>query len=185
MRARTSDETVSDEDAYRRYFGGDEHAAALLVERYGDSLTLYLNSYLRDLHESEDLMIEAFSRLFVKERPIRGEGHFKAYLYKTGRHLALRHLERGRLPLLHLDDLDFEPPGDVAADEGLFRDERHRQLYCAMRQLKEEYREALYLVYFEDMRYREAARVMGKTERQVTKLVHRGKLRLRELLDGG
>lgn len=73
---------VSDETAYRRYLDGEEKAADLLVERYGDALTLYINSYIRDIHEAEDLMIEAFSRIFVKERPISGEGSFKTY-HKT------------------------------------------------------------------------------------------------------
>lgn len=172
----------SDETAYRRYLGGDERGARVLVERYGDPLTFYINGYLRDVHESEDLMIEAFSRIFAKERPIREEGSFKAYLYKTGRNLALRHLQKRRLPFLRLDDLDFEPSGEVPPDERPFQDERHRELYAAMDKLNKDYREALYLVYFEDMRYREAAAVMGKSEQQVTKLVHRGKLRLRALL---
>ena len=33
---------VSDETAYRKYLAGDEAAAQLLVERYGDALTLYI-----------------------------------------------------------------------------------------------------------------------------------------------
>lgn len=83
---------ISDETAYRRYLDGEEQAAELLVERYGDALTLYVHGYIRDLHEAEDLMIEAFSQLFAKERPIGGEGSFRAYLYRTARNLAIRHL---------------------------------------------------------------------------------------------
>lgn len=61
---------ISDETAYRRYLDGEQKAADLLVEKYGDPLTLYINGYLKDIHEAEDLMIEAFSRIFAKERPI-------------------------------------------------------------------------------------------------------------------
>ena len=74
---------VSDETAYRKYLAGDEAAAQLLVERYGDALTLYINGLLGDIHEAEDLMIEAFAHIFARERPIQ-DGCFKAYLYKTG-----------------------------------------------------------------------------------------------------
>lgn len=52
---------ISDEIAYRRYLDGEEKAADTLVEKYGDALTLYINGYIKDIHESEDLMIEAFS----------------------------------------------------------------------------------------------------------------------------
>ena len=126
---------ISDETAYRRYLDGEEQAAELLVERYGDALTLYVHGYIRDLHEAEDLMIEAFSQLFAKERPIGGEGSFRAYLYRTARNLAIRHLRGRRLCLLRLDELDFEPPGDVLADTQLLRGERSRQLYAALETL--------------------------------------------------
>lgn len=126
---------ISDETAYRRYLDGEEQAAELLVERYGDALTLYVHGYIRDLHEAEDLMIEAFSQLFAKKRPIGGEGSFRAYLYRTARNLAIRHLRGRRLRLLRLDELDFEPPGDVLADTQLLRGERNRQLYAALETL--------------------------------------------------
>ena len=48
---------ISDETAYRRYLDGEQKAADLLVERYGDALTLYINGYIKDIHEAEDLMI--------------------------------------------------------------------------------------------------------------------------------
>lgn len=51
-----------------------------------------------------------------------------------------------------------------------------------MEKLKKEYQEALYLVYFEDMSYKEAGKVLGRSESQVTNLVHRGKKSLKEIL---
>ena len=174
---------ISDETAYRRYLDGEQNAADLLVEKYGDALTLYINGYLKDMHEAEDLMIEAFSQIFAKERPVTGAGAFKAYLYKTARNLALRHRKKHRLSFLRFDELDFEPQSDVPADTELCRSERSRQLYDALEKLKAEYREALYLVYFEDMSYRNAATVMNQSEGQITKLVYRGKQSLKAILE--
>lgn len=54
---------VSDETAYRKYLAGDEAAAQLLVERYGDALTLYINGVLGDIHEAEDLAISTRQRI--------------------------------------------------------------------------------------------------------------------------
>ena len=81
---------ISDEMAYREYLEGREESADILVDRYGDALTYYINGYIHDIHESEDLMIEAFARVFAKERPINGKGSFRAYLYKTARNLTIR-----------------------------------------------------------------------------------------------
>ena len=52
-----------------------------------------------------------------------------------------------------------------------------------MARLKPDYREALYLIYFEQMSYRAAAQVLGKNEAQITNLVHRGKQRLKTILE--
>ena len=175
----------SDEALYRQYLNGDEKAAEPLVEKYGDALTLYINGYVKDIHESEDLMIEAFSRLFAKARPVDGEGSFKAYLYKTARNLALRHMQKHRIFFLHFHELEFEPQSEVLTDTKIYRAERYRALSEAFEKLKAEYREALYLVYFEEMSYRDAAAVMGKNEQQVTNLVYRGKQRLKAILEKG
>ena len=174
---------ISDEAAYRRYLDGEEKAADLLVEKYCDPLTLYINGYLKDMHEAEDLMIEAFSQIFAKERPITGAGAFKAYLYKTARNLALRHRKKHRLSFLRFDELDFEPQSGVPADMELSRRERSRQLYDALEKLKAEYREALYLVYFDGMSDRSAATVMNQSKGQITKLVYRGKQNLKAILE--
>lgn len=174
---------LSDETAYRQYLAGDEQGAVFLVEKYGDPLTIYIHGYIKDIHEAEDLMIEAFSCLFARERPIRDAGTFKAYLYTTARRLATRHTKKHRLRFLRIEDLCFEPQSDILADTQLHIRERNLQLYHALQKIRAEYREALYLVYFENMSYREAATVMEKSESQITNLVHRGKKALKTTLE--
>lgn len=173
----------TDEAAYEQYFCGKEDAADALIKKYGDPLVHYINGYIKDPYEAEDLMIEAFSRLFVKKRPLREAGSFKAYLYKTAHNLALRHSQKHRILFLHLDELTFEPQSEVLVDTEFLRGEQNRQLYQAIGKLKKEYREAIYLVYFEAMSYRDAAVVMGKNETQITKLVYHGKQNLKAILE--
>ena len=174
---------ISDEELYRRYVNGDETGLDELMKKYGNPLTMYINGYLQDVHEAEDLMIEAFSQIFAKERPIMGEGSFKAYLYKTARNLALRHSKKHRHIFLWIDDLDFELPDKTLAETKVFRNERDRQLYAALDKLKPEYREAVYLIYLEEMSYRNAAAVMSKSEHQIKNLVYRGKQSLKAILE--
>ena len=50
-----------------------------------------------------------------------------------------------------------------------------------MKQLQQNYREALYLVYFENMSYAQTAEIMGKSVKQITNMVYRGKHSLRGL----
>ena len=61
--------------------------------------------------------------------------------------------------------------------------ERNDLLSLCMERLKPDYRQALYLVYFEQLRHAEAAEIMGKSEKQVADLVYRGKKSLRKRLE--
>ena len=66
----------------------------------------------------------------------------------------------------------------------LFRpEERNRILHLCMDGLNPDYREVLYLTYFEGMSYAQAAEVTGKTVKQITNMVYRGKESLRKLLE--
>ena len=170
-----------DEDLYRQYLSGDETGLDRLMQRYGNSLTLYINGYLHDLHEAEDLMIEVFAYVFTKKPHIR-DGGLKAYLYKAARHMALRHKSR-----LHrvfcLEDLSEEPEEKILVEEVIRTGDRNRILHFCMDGLNPDYREVLYLTYFEDMSYAQAAEVTGKTVKQITNMVYRGKESLRRLLE--
>lgn len=174
---------TSDESLYRRYLGGDDDGLTGLMERYGDKLTLYLDGYLRDIHEAEDLMIEVFAYL-VARRPAIRDGGLRAYLYQSARHMALRQLARRRARgCFSLDELSLEPEAEMPVDDAVQSAERARLLRACMEQLNADYREALFLVYFEGLSHAEAAAVMKKRERQVSDLVYRGKLALKKRLE--
>ena len=159
---------ISDEELYRQYLSGDETGLEELIRKYDNPLTLYINGYLHDIHEAEDLMIEVFSYLFAKRPPIR-DGGFRAYLYKAARHMALRHKSIRR--------------HHFCLDEVIRTKERNQILHLCMGELHPDYREALYLTYFEGMSYRQVAEVMGKSVKQITNIMYRGKERLRGLLE--
>ena len=129
-----------DETLYRQYLSGDDAGLEALMKKYGDPLTLYIDGYLHDVHEAEELMLDVFAYLFTKKPKIR-DGGFKAYLYKAARHMALRHKSK-RKPLFSLDTLTGEPDGRLLAEE-----------------------------------------VTGKTGKQITNMVYRGKESLRRLLE--
>lgn len=178
-----ADPDENDITLYQRFLSGDDSGLQRLMERYGNSLTLYIDGYLHDIHEAEDLMIEAFA-YFVAKRPRLRDDGFRAYLYKSARHLALRCLQKKRRKqLFSFDDLEQEPESDVLLETLVQTDERNRILWRCMDELVPAYREALYLVYFEGMRHAEAAAVMRKTEKQIADLVYRGRASLRKTLE--
>ena len=96
-----------DESLYHQYLNGDDAGLEALMKKYGDPLTLYIDGYLHDVHEAEELMLDVFAYLFTKKPRIR-DGGFKAYLYKAARHMALRHKSK-RKPLCSINALTGVP----------------------------------------------------------------------------
>ena len=113
-----------DEALYRQYLDGNDVGLDALMKKYGDSLTLYIDGYLHDIHEAEELMLDVFAYLFTKKPKIR-DGGFKAYLYKAARHMALRHKSRRRI-IFSLDDLTREPEAQTLVEEVIRTKERNQ-----------------------------------------------------------
>ena len=85
--------------------------------------------------------------------------------------------------MFSLDTLADEPDGRLLAEEVIWTEERNRILHFCMDEMNPDYREVLYLIYFEDMSYAQAADGTGKTVKQITNMLYRGKESLRKLLE--
>ena len=70
----------------------------------------------------------------------------------------------------------------AALEELLLTDDRKRQVHTALAKLPEDMRTAVHLIYFEDMTYEEAARILKKNRKQVDNLLYRAKKELRAIL---
>lgn len=184
---------ISDDALYQQFLQGDTASYDELMIRYGDRLTFYLHGYIHDLHEAEDMMIEAFARVMVKQ-PSIGAGAFKAYLFKTGRNLALRHHERKqRLQIFSIDSMDPEVAEGVLAagaddkdspvEKDVRQEEQKQILHQCLDRIEPDLREALWLIYFEEMSYAQAASVMGVKEKRIDRLLVRGKQHMRKELE--
>ena len=80
--------------------------------------------------------------------------------------------------------LEPEQKADVDTLEGrVLRTERDEALHRAMSELCEEYRAALYLVYFENMSHEEVAKAMKKSRKQTENVIFRARRALRALLE--
>ena len=173
---------MSDNELYSRFLSGDENSYDDLMVRHGDSLTVYLYGYLHNWQDAEDLMIEAFARILVKKPKIKA-GSFKAYLFKTARNLATDfHAAGKRSEAFGLEELKEELPGGVIPEEILQKDETKKALHLCLGRMESSIREALWLVYMDELSYAETASVMRITPKKVDNLLNKGKKMMREEL---
>ncbi len=176
----------TDEKLYLRFLEkGDSDDLRVLLERYNESLTLFLYGFVHDMEDAEDLMMDAFAVAASGTSKFRGNSSFKTWLFAIGRNLAMKHLRKHRIRAIDLNDRIAFENADLRQDPDLniLKKERNAVLYRALQQLNPDYRQALYLTYFEDMDHEEAARVMGKNKKQFYNLVTRGRASLKSILE--
>ena len=170
--------------SYRRFLNGDEEAFDEIVKEYFDSLVFFINGYVSDYHTAEDIAIDALSDLIVNKKRYNFKVTLKTYLFMLAKSRALNHIKRRKIiKYTELDEAKGFPSDDKPPEDILIADERRKALYKALFTLDTDMRVAVHLVYFEDMSYEEAARVMKKSKKQVDNLLYRAKNQLRAILD--
>ena len=111
----------------------------------------------------------------------------KTYLFTIAKNLIVKHLKaRKKHDHISYDEIVYElSDGSQSPDLMMEQEESKRLLYDAMRELKDEYYKTLTLLYFEDMSYRQAGEVLGKSEKQIKDLAYRAKVSLKKKLEAG
>lgn len=170
-------------DSYRRFLDGDDGGLAEIIRDYNEGLTLYINSFVNDLSAADELSEDTFVKLGIRKPRFSGRSGFRTWLYAIGRNVALDHLRRNArrrtVPLEHC----AEQAGAELPETQYLRQEQQRQVHQAMARLKSEYRQVLWLTYFEQFSAKEAAAVMKKSVHSVENLVSRARQALRAELD--
>ena len=168
---------MSDDQLYRQYLSGDTASGDQLMLRYADSLTAYLDGFLHNANDAEDLMLDCFAAILVN-KPAISKGHFRAYLFKMARYKA-NHLWKLRFRRQEFS-LDEElPVQSDSPEDALWQSERSAILQRCLNRIAPQYREALWLFYYMNLSYEQAALVMGCTKKKIDNLLRNGKNRLR------
>lgn len=165
--------------SYRRFLDGDESAFNDIMEELFCKLVFFINGYVHDIHTAEDIAIDTFSDLIVHKHRYNFRVALKTYLYMIGRSRALDYIKHRRIINFteHKEAQNLTDDG-IILEEKLLADERKRIINSAISKLPDDMRAAVHLVYFEEMTYEEAAKVLKKNKKQVDNLLYRAKKEL-------
>ena len=176
---------MTDDELYRQYLAGERAAFDELILRYSDMLTAYVNAFLHNAQDAEDVMLDSFAAI-VLNKPEIAEGRFRAYLFTTARNKANRLWRvRFRRQEFSLDEQEAETilspvPEPEAA---ILQTERSAALQRCLNRIAPQYREALFLVYAAGLSYAQAAEIRGMSTGQIHSLLDEGKKRMRRELE--
>lgn len=180
---------LSDEELYDRFLKRHtQDDFRVLFEKHKEALILFLNGFVHNIDDAEEIMIDAFAEVAAGRTLFAHRSSFKTWLFSIGKKLALMHLRKAKRTETVSFDAEEEnlPDPDAGLPElELLKEDRNRHLYTALGKLHEDYRTILTLLYFENMSHEEAAAVMGKNKKQVYHLAERGRKALREIMEKG
>lgn len=154
----------------RKMQDGDESAIEHFVEKYYPDILKYSLRHLPSRPDAEDVTQEVFARFFRHFEQYRHYGKAKNYLYVIARRLCADYYRAApQIPP------DAVPPPGVDVDARL-------DLETALNRLEPELREVLILHYFQDLKLREIANILGVGLPLVKYRAARAKTRLQALL---
>ncbi len=166
-----------------------------LVKRYERELYSYLRRYLGDAQMAEDVFQAAFLQVHLKCDQFEEGRRFRPWLYTIATNQAIDAQRRNRrhrmvsLDRAHRDDAEdvgalvdllvSEQPDPYAQVLGL---ERREWIQQALDELSEQMRSVVVLVYFQGLKYREAADLLAIPVGTVKSRLHAAILKLNETL---
>ena len=156
----------SDQDLMVRIRARDADAFETLFARYGETVRGHLRRILRDEAAAEDLVQEAFLRVWTRAGQWNGQGTFRAWLFRIATNLTLNHLRSVRrrreqpleIPPERADEEDENPApswmvdaSSLGPDALLEQAEQYRLLRRFIDELPEEKREVFRMVHDAEM----------------------------------
>ncbi len=170
------------DDLYHRFASGDDTAFDAIMDTYHSGLILFINKLVGNYSISEELAADCFVEILIHRKRFLGNSDFRTYLYSIARHKAIDYIRKdAKKKIVNPEDI-FELSDDADVEEEFIADEKKRVLHRAIEKLSEDYRAAVYLIFFEELSYEQAAKVLGKSKKQIDNLIYRAKNALKKIL---
>lgn len=156
-------EQPNERDWVRRARTGDRVGFTELVKCYWDRIRRWLFGLTHHAHLAEDLAQETFVKAWVGLAGLEKDEHFRAWLFRIARNLALDSEKRPRvvIDLRAPDEMPGKCEEPLAA---LVQDETRQRLREECERLPEPYRAAYLLWTQEEMPYAEIAQALAVSE---------------------
>lgn len=161
---------------------GDRTALSSLLDAYYERIYSMAWRWCRAVEPAEDVAQDVCVKIATGIRAYKGEAAFATWVWRITYNAAVDHLRKTRrvtaTPPEEMAAL-IDQPGNETPETKLDDSE----LWRAVHTLPQQQRDAVLLVYAEDMSHADAAAVMGVTEKTVSWHVHEARKSLRARLE--
>ncbi len=181
LRAVTTD--LADEEVVHRIRGGDRDLFEILMRRHNQRLYRVARSILRDDHEAEDALQEAYVKCFSHLEQFLGEARFSTWLTKIVVNEALRRRKRRQRFTTIENDVGAMKSTRMGPEGRAFHAELRRLLEKAVDELSDDFRTVFVLRDIEGLSTSETARCLSIPAETVRSRLHRARRQMRANID--
>ena len=152
----------SDEDLLGRFCRGETEAFGALVRRYERELYGYLRRYRGDATMAEDVFQNTFLQVYVKSGQYETGRPVRPWLYTIATHQAIDALRRN------------------SRHQAVSLEQRREKVRAGVEGLPDFLRQVLILAYYQGLKYREIADILGIPVGTVKSRLHAALVKLQE-----
>jgi RNA polymerase sigma-70 factor, ECF subfamily len=161
---------------------GDVNSYALLVKRHQKPIYNLMLRMTGSEQDALDLTQETFLRAYEKLEKFDPSASFFPWLYTMGLNLARDFLRRAKRSPVESYELDDNLSMDIEQDDRLADKIDGQEVLEGLQTLPLDYREALLLRFHEGLSVSEVAYALGLSLSAAKMRIHRGLLKLRQML---
>lgn len=179
----------TDSQIIREVKDGNVESYAELIQRYEKKIYSFIVNILkpyRDEALAEDLCQETFYKAFKSLKTFRDEDAlFSTWLYTIARNTVISELRKSKNTEVYLEDsIAYSlASSEALPEQKLLQDERSGLIREAINLLPEKQRSAIILREYEEMDYREIAKILGLTVSSVKSLLFRARQSIKTQLE--
>ena len=148
------------------------------VRCYADMVYRLALLNTRSLQDAEDVFQDVFLKLLRYQKTIQSEEHLKAWLIRV----TLNQCKSKAMAVWTRKTVPLESVAQTVASE---EKDDFSDVYDAVKNLPQKYRQVIYLYYYEGYKIQEIAQLLQKNESTVKTWLSRGKQTLNNMLKGG
>lgn len=151
-----------------------------IIDQYGDGVLRLCLLYLGDRQLAEDAFQITMTKAWTQLHTFRGESSMKTWIMRIAVNACRDMLRSGWFRMMRRSEPEEKLFDTAAPDDG-----EARELRAMVLSLPGKYREVIVLYYYEDMKVREIAQLLGMPAASVSSRLRRARAMLKIGLEGG
>ncbi len=153
-----------------------EQEAQLAIEKHSDMIRKVCFMHLKNYHDTEDIFQEIFLKYVLHDVVFDNDTHEKAWLLRVAINSCKDNLKSFfRKKVSSIEELTVEPS---------YIDESNREVFDAVLMLPPNYKNVIYLFYYEGYSAVEIAAILHKKENTIYTWLSRAREQLKSALGG-